>query len=111
MAERLRAQLSQSSEDFKARLGQVIPQRYNGYHEMYKAATKYFFALRELETGVFPNPELKSASDSADEAIGSALIVDQQDRDLFFNYLREAKTNGNGPQKPRAQRVARVVGA
>jgi hypothetical protein len=88
--ERLRAQLSQSSEDFKARLGQVIPQRYNGYHSMFKAATKYFFALRTLEKGIYPSDDLQEAVKSADEAVGSALIVDQEDRELFFDFIREA---------------------
>jgi hypothetical protein len=85
--ERLRFELNRSSEDFKARLGQTIPQRYNGYHLMFKAATKYFFAIRRLEEGIYPQEDLKDAATAADEAVGSALIVDKEDRDHFFAFV------------------------
>jgi hypothetical protein len=88
--ERMRAELNRSSEDFKARLGQTIPQRYNGYHLLFKAATKYFFAIQRLETGVYPEDDLKAAAQAADDAIGSALIVDKVDRDLFFAFVTES---------------------
>ncbi len=88
--ERMRAELNRSSEDFKARLGQTIPQRYAGYHLMFKAATKYFFAIRRLEEGIYPEEDLKAASSSADDAIGSALIVDKEDRDIFFAFVTES---------------------
>jgi S1-C subfamily serine protease len=85
--ERLKFELNKSSEDFKARLGQTIPQRYNGYHLMFKAATKYFFAIRRLEEGIYPADDLKAASQAADDAIGSSLIVDKEDRDEFFAFV------------------------
>jgi hypothetical protein len=88
--ERLRLELNRSAEDFKARLGQTIPQRYNGYHSMFKAATKYFFALRILEKGIYPDAELQAAGIAADDAIASALTVDQEDRMRFFSFVREA---------------------
>ena len=88
--ERLRAQLNHSSEEFKARLGQTIPQKYNGYHLMFKAATKYFFAIRRFEEGIYPDKDLESAVAAADEAIGSALIVDKEDRERFFNFVTES---------------------
>jgi hypothetical protein len=88
--EKMRAELNRSSEDFKARLGQTIPQRYNGYHLMFKAATKYFFAIRRLEEGIYPGEDLKAASQAADDAVGSALIVDKGDRDHFFAFITES---------------------
>lgn len=88
--ERLRAQLNQSSEEFKARLGQTIPQKYNGYHSMFKAATKYFFAIRRFEEGIYPKEDLAEAAAAADDATGSALIVDKDDRTRFFEFVTEA---------------------
>lgn len=88
--ERLRAELNQSTEDFKARLGQTIPLRYSGYHAMFKAATKYFFAIRSFEQGSLPEGDLTKASEAADDAIGSSLIVDVEDQERFFEYVTES---------------------
>jgi hypothetical protein len=88
--ERLRLELNKNAEDFRARLGQSIPQKYNGYHSMFKAATKYFFAIRRLEEGIYPEKDLKDASAAADDAIGSALIVEDEDRHRFFGFITEA---------------------
>lgn len=89
-ADRMRFEFNKTSEDFKARLGQTIPQRYNGYHMMFRAATKYFFAIRRLEEGIYPSEDLKDASKAADEATGTALVVDADDRAKFFDFVRES---------------------
>jgi hypothetical protein len=88
--ESLRYEFGRSSEEFKARLGQTIPQKYNGYHAMFKAATKYFFAIRRLEEGIYPENDLQAATIAADDAIGSALVVDSVDRAAFFALVTEA---------------------
>lgn len=88
--ERLRTELSKSSEDFRSRLGQTIPQRYNGYHLMFKAATKYFIAIRKLEKGIYPEADIEAASLAVDDATAATLIVDQEDRSMFLAYVTES---------------------
>jgi hypothetical protein len=99
--ERLRLELNKTSEEFKARLGQYIPQKYGGYHAMFKAATKCFLAVQRLEEGIYPDDALKSASDAVDDAIGSSLVVDTEDRRMFFDFVRETTFIADNAAKDR----------
>ena len=91
-ADRLRLEMRRSSEDFKIQLGQAIPQKPHGYHAMFKAATKYFFAIKRLEEGIFVREDFVMAANAGDDAIGFALIVDKEDREAFFRFITESNS-------------------
>jgi hypothetical protein len=84
------AGINRSTEDLKARLGQTIPQRYNGYHALFRAVSKLFFAVRLLEDGAYPAEALNAAFAAADDAAGLSLLVDEADRALFYRYVTTA---------------------
>jgi hypothetical protein len=84
------AGITRSTEELKTRLGQTIPQRYNGYHALFRAISKLFFAVRLLEDGAYPAEALKAAFAAADDAAGLSLLVDEADRSMFYRYVTTA---------------------
>jgi len=95
--ERLKAELTKSGDEFRARLGQIVPREHAAYHSMWAAASQYFRALQkyEDEDQGYPEQELQEAEKGCEKALGEALLALEEDEEQFhdlwqdMNYLRE----------------------
>jgi hypothetical protein len=95
--DKLRADLTQSvqesvnssTEQLKARLGQLVPKKYESYHSMWKAATEYFLALKKLELGEYPESQLEEAEKTRNLAFGESLLAMPEDVEKYYTFMQE----------------------
>ena len=76
---------------------------------MFKAATKYFFAIRRLEEGIYPDDDMRGAAAAADDAIGSALVVDADDRASFCKFVTEATFGAESAREQRSPDALQTI--
>jgi hypothetical protein len=88
--EKLKADLVKLGDEFRARLGQVVPKRHAAYHGMWKAATHYFRALQKFEVGEYAEQELMDANKACEAALGDGLFIDEEDDERFHKFWDEA---------------------
>jgi hypothetical protein len=89
-SEHVRAELNKSTEDFKSRLGQIIPKQHEAYHSMWKAVSQYYRALQGYEDGKYAEKELLEADRLCSDAHGQSLLAEPGDVQRFDEFWQEA---------------------
>ena len=79
-----------ATEELNTRLEQVMPQRYEAYHAMWKAATEYSMALKKLELGEYPEQQIKEAEKTRNVSFTESLLATPEDVEEYYSLMQEA---------------------
>jgi hypothetical protein len=72
--------------ELKITLSQITSRRFEAYYAAWSGVSKYYRALKKLETGVYDGTGINSAIEKCELAEALSLLLDEEDRELFSKY-------------------------